>query len=188
MNNVKSKIVRTLVYSFCLAALESIANEDVFYGSVGLHRAEWDLGLGFDESDTGLFSLDIGYMITRTIGLEIGYQDFGEFEVTGNGSANVEGDAFKISLLAMIPANERFSVYGEIGIDFWDDETTIENVPGFGSANASDDGSDIFFGGGVQLMFRENVAGFIEYKSHKLRDADVDTVGAGIKYFIKNGF
>lgn len=188
MESKYSSKLSLIVLVFLAYASIATANEGAFYGSVGLSRAEYDLGSGFDESDTGLFVVNLGYKVNRYFAVELGYQDFGDISVSGNGSADVEADAFQAAIVGRLPFSNQFSAFAELGVDFWDGEVSFQNVPGFGSGNASDDGSDIYYGVGGELVLQNGLAVFIEYQFHDLDDLEIDTFGGSIKYYFPTNF
>lgn len=103
-------------------------------------------GLGFtncDDEDTGI-KIFGGYKFNPNFGVEASWVDLGEVSVAGpGGSASFAVDGFGLAAVGMIPLNERFGVFGKVGLYMWD-------VSGGGLATGiSDDGSDIMFGAGV---------------------------------------
>lgn len=182
-----SKIVKIgfIILGSNCAQLE--ATEAMYYGSVGLHQAEYDLG-GIDESDSGLLSAHIGWSANDYISIEMGYQDFGDITISGNGSVKAEADAFQVSLIGRLPISEIISIYAEVGLDNWRGKIFINNVPGFGTFNIDGNGTDAFYGIGSEFRFTKNLNGFIEYHLHDLDGLEIDTIGIGVKYYVPSRF
>lgn len=106
-----------------------------------------------DDSDTSI-SLTLGYKINPNFAIEGGYIDLGELTVNAisNGAGllyapgpvtvKIEADGFIFDAKGILPLNEKFSLYGKLGLLMGDEKGTLSDVTG--SLSAEDDGSDIF--------------------------------------------
>lgn len=183
----RSKVVKIVYTTLMVSCAQSNASEPTYYGSVGLHQADFELG-SIEETDSASFNAHIGWSANDYVAIEIGYQDFGDFTVSGNGSIKAEADAFQISLIGAIPVSQALSIYAEIGIDNWTGKILVNSVPGFGTFTINGDGTDVFYGIGSTLKITKNLNGFFEYLAHDLDSLKIDTVGIGIKYYVPGLF
>lgn len=166
-----------------LTSIQLNAEQSVYYGSIGLHSAEYDLGNEITAAERGLFDLDIGFSITDTLNFELGYKDFGEIVITGNGSANIKVDSVSAAGLGMFSVNEKLYVYAEIGIEYWAGDLSYENVPGFDTGNVSDEGLDFYYGIGGELKLESGLSVYVEYHRHDPGSLEINTLGAGLKSY-----
>lgn len=133
-------------------------------------------GLGFtncDDEDTGI-KIFGGYKFNPNFGVEASWVDLGEVSVAGpGGSASVAVDGFGLAAVGMIPLNERFGVFGKVGLYMWD-------VSGGGLATGiSDDGSDIMFGAGVNWNLTDRFGLRAEWERFDIDGDDVDFLSIG---------
>lgn len=181
---MKMKYLSMAILSSAAVLVSSVALAEAgqFYGTVEVVRSDIDLGIdGIDDTDTS-FGLGVGYMINENFSVQVGYQDFGEISVSGNGTAEIEADAFQFSVLGGLPVSENAGVYAELGFDLWDADARYTGVPGLGNGSASDDGSDIYYGIGGYVMFNEAIGVTLEYQFHELDDVEIDTIGLGVSF------
>ncbi len=180
-NNTMKKrllIAALTVPALSLAPITSLADTDdgsALYVGLGASLVDIDEAeLDFDDSDATA-DIRVGYMFTNSLGLEIGYQDLGNFS---EGNAELDLDAYSAALVANIPLNN-FDLYGKLGANRINGELTIN-----GNSIADEDDTNLFFGGGAELdMGSFNL--FTEYTITKFDNDNVDTdiqrVTAGIK-------
>ena len=140
------------------------AQELYFDGGVGNASAEEeDL-----EGDDTYFRIGAGYKYSKSIAFEGGYWDLGEAQ-DGIFSASVDG--LYGAVKATAEGNGSMNFFGRIGLYMWDSTLC---AGGFGCED--DDGSDIFFGGGISF---DAGPGTINLELHlmELDDVDVTTIG-----------
>ena len=77
-----------------------------------------------------------------------------------------------------IEVNENISIYSRLGVHSWDTKFNITSTNT--TASADDDGSDVFYGFGLEVNF-ENLKGKVGYSVYKL-DEDVDNINVGLTY------
>lgn len=118
---------------------------------------------GEDDSDTALKAF-LGYRFNRNLALEGALIDLGDFQARASATDAAFGDtlsvtndvdffAFSLAGLGHLPIGRTVSVYGKVGLFVWDmDLTERVRLPGFASSigRASDDGTDLFYGAGVE--------------------------------------
>lgn len=121
-------------------------------------------GLGYvdeDQFDDDSFSssFNLVYRFTDTLGVEVGYTSFGDFENnfgTGATRAKAEAsiDGFSLGLNVLLDVSEGWYFTGHAGMWAWNSDAKI-SVTGSPSIKVSGDGTDFFAGGGFGYMFTE---------------------------------
>ena len=128
---------------------------------VGIGQAKFDVevtGATVDDSDT-TWAISGGWMFHPMIGAEVGYRNLGEVTATGTVPGgtlrvNVEVDGFMLGGVGRIPVGPQgLEIVPRIGLYMWDlkGSATLNGAPFGGSAD--DDGTDLYFGIGVQYAF-----------------------------------
>ena len=159
--------------------------------SLGQSDADEDVAAGLiddgnvDTKDTA-FKIFGGYRFHPNFAAELEYVDLGEASYSGTfGGAPVTGgkvgaDGFNVSAVAIVPVNERFSVFGKLGMFIWDAKfsDTTGGVPFSGST----DGSDISFGLGAGFDFTQRLSARVEWQRFELDGSDVDLLSAGVAF------
>jgi len=105
--------------------------------------------LDFDDDDTA-FKVYAGYKFSDYFAFEGQYFDNGEAtdNLTNGDRVEVTADGFGAYALGILPATERFDLFGKIGVAWWDGE--IKNkTTGFKYADES--GYDLGFGFGASF-------------------------------------
>lgn len=108
---------------------------------------------GCDDKDTqwGLFG---GYRFHPNFAAEIGYHDLGSVSTPGG---NINGKAWEIDAVGLLPLTEQFSAYGKLG-------GYRGKYQGRGLDNKS---TDWTWGAGVQWDFTRNVGLRGEYQQYR---------------------
>lgn len=145
-----------------------------FYLGAGAGQAMVDEG-ALDDEDTA-FTGFAGYQFNRYFGLEAGYADFGEVEVSGVPGARVEADATYLVAVGSVPFTDRFSGYAKAGYSDWDAEASVAGLV------ADDSGNDPTYGLGLQYRFTDHLALRGEYSRFELEDTDVDLAQAQLRF------
>ena len=153
------------------------AVENSFYASVGLYRANYDVN-GFKETDKGLFAVDFGYSASPFFAVEIGFQDFGEIGVPESSDIRAEIQSYQVSVLGYLPLCQNITGYVKVGLDYW--EVEVSATTDLSALTLKDNGENLFYGVGAELMLDEQTSAFIEYQFHS--DNELQTYGLGIKY------
>lgn len=168
---------------FALSTITAQADRDdgpAFYIGAGASLTEIDGSkFEFEDSDSSV-DLRMGYMFTKNIGLELGYQDFGSFS---EGDADLDLDAYSAALVATLPL-DNFDLYGKIGASQINGELKIA-----GNSVADEDAANLFFGGGAEIdMGSLNI--FAEYTVTQFDEGQIDTdinrVTVGLKLELPN--
>ena len=187
----------TLVSSY------SFANQGFYIGAV-VGQAEADISLSdvsdlddggnfsninIDDSDT-TYGITAGYRVSTNFAVELGYQDFGEFNVSGNSDgtgsfwfagpveATAEATGILLGLKGIYPVQENFEIYGKAGINSWDTDNDLTDS--FGAFSASDDGTDPYFGIGASYILN-NVSFNASLTRFDISDTDVDVFSIGLE-------
>lgn len=173
----KNNILAASALALALGALSlnaQAAERPGWYAGVGVGQSMVDEWFADDE-DIG-FQVYGGYQFTPYFGLEAGYTDFGDVDVTG-GVGELDADAFSLVAVGTVPFTDRFSGYAKAGFNRWDADA---DVPGIG--RVSDDGTDPTYGLGLQYRFTDTVALRGEYSRFEMDDVDVDLAQLQVRF------
>jgi len=146
-----------------------------------------------DETDSG-YSLFYGAEFTENLDVEASYQNFGEVSLSG-----VSGNQFKIDSttyefnatatlyqkasswgMAAKPKmnlSDNVTAYGKLGIHNW--TTTFGVTSTTVTASEDEKGTDVFFGGGLEISF-DNLVGRVGYTSFDLDGDKVQSTNFGL--------
>ncbi|OYY61841.1 MAG: hypothetical protein B7Y50_02985 [Hydrogenophilales bacterium 28-61-11] len=106
--------------------------------------------------------------------------------VPGPAVANVtvEGEAWTVSALGIFPIGDKFSLFGRLGVNFWNADVSATATTSGASAALSgdDDGTDMVYGVGAAYSFTPNLSVRGEWERYDLYDTDVDRLSAGISW------
>jgi OOP family OmpA-OmpF porin len=174
---MNSYIKLVFILSGLVFGASSAVAQSNFYVGVGGGQAEanelsftdFDDGSGiagsFDDSDFGL-KLFGGYKFFEYFALELAYVDLGSvsFDAVSDGSGSiyaagpvtgsVSAKGPSASAVGMIPVGDRFDFLIKAGFMAWDADVSVSNTA-FGTANTSEDGTDLAYGLGAQFRFTE---------------------------------
>ncbi len=135
---------------------------------------------GINIDDTIGWRIFGGYALNDVLAIEGGYISFGDADLTvpgfSNVSASVEVTGFEIATVGNLPINSQFSLFGKVGLLFWDAEISASNSSG--SASASETDSDVFFGVGGQYEISGNLAIRGSWERYATGDIDIDFLSA----------
>ena len=176
---MKSVFSHLIVLSVFVSPHLVFAEDTNFYVEGSLGSASHETG-PFDDDDTS-FGLTAGIQINPYFGAEISYYDFGEmeFELLGT-DLTTEATTLDLAAVGSVPLSPQFSIYGKLGLAFWDVEAS---APG---ASASTDGTDLFFGLGAKFNITEQVYVGGEFTSYTFEDdGDYDVDNLAVKVGFK---
>jgi OOP family OmpA-OmpF porin len=127
-------------------------------------------------SDTG-FKTYLGYAASELFRVELGYVDFGDFQLDpGPGFQSVDLGAHGTTLSAemALPLAEDLAVFAKAGLMFWEADG---RVGGFG---LRENGDDPFFGVGMRFRLAPNLDVTGAFERYQLADTDVDVSSLGL--------
>ena len=193
------KKIAIIILSISVFLTQSLRAEGVYIGIDYLNN-KIDTGVtnissNLDEKDTG-YSLYAGMPINENLDIEISYQDFGEGSLSGvNGNQfiyqsvtyqfittatiAISADSYGIAAKPKFNINDNVTVYGKLGLHSWDSELNVTAATGNGNVTA--DGTDIFYGAGIQVAFN-NLSARAGYSVYDLDGWDIESFNAGLAY------
>jgi len=122
-----------------------------------------------DESDTA-FKLFGGWTANQNLGVDIAFIDLGTYQ---SGLADAYGVAFDV--VGYLPLGNNFNILGKLGMFAWTVDVDI--------LNASDDGTDLTYGLGVQYDFTRHLSIRGEWEEFSdVSGSDISMLSAGILY------
>ncbi|RFA29037.1 hypothetical protein CAI21_11370 [Alkalilimnicola ehrlichii] len=113
-----------------------------------------------------------GIEISRILGLELGYVNFGEAE---GDVTSLNADGWTVAGILALPITENFAPYGKFGRLHWDADVSA------GPISRSDSGEDNFYGVGARFALSEQLDLRIEYERFDLADTDLDMASANLQ-------
>lgn len=157
-----------------LAAPLAQAAEDGFYLGAGLGEANTkiqDASLSLKDTQ-GAYKIIAGFRPLDFVAVEANYVDFGKAAQAGNSAKSRAVDAFVVGFLP-IPLVD---IYGKLGYANW------KITPGISTADFKKSGSDLAYGGGVQMGFG-GLSVRVEYEKFNASSAqDLSLVSAGLTW------
>lgn len=145
MSNKKQVALGGLVAAAIGFSAPSLSAEtSKFYAGLGIGQTTvTDDSIGFDGTDTS-FKVFGGYSVNKYLSIEAAYLNAGEpDDVVFGSNVSVEGTTFNAAVLGAIPLNQSFSLYGRLGVIFWDAEASA------GGFSQDDNGNDLAYGIGA---------------------------------------
>jgi len=144
-----------------------------------------------DDTDTG-WKAFAGYRFMKYLAVEGAYTNFGEATANsivtapsaGVVNTTLESDAWTLSALGILPLGDRFSLFGRVGVNFWNIDVSATGTGSGGTATASDsdDGTDWVYGVGATYSLTKNLGVRGEWERYDFDDGDVDLLSAGISW------
>jgi OOP family OmpA-OmpF porin len=191
-----------LIASFQTAAAQAADNK--FYIGAGLGQSNYDTGVSsltgsarHDKSDTG-YKLFAGYNFNKFIAIEGHYADFGTTSLSGNTGDTFVHDGITYSFAAnnvtltsnanslgvaglfSYPITESIAPFVKIGLHHWEDEgKASSSVVNY---NAGDDGTDLFFGIGINIAINDSLSARLEAERYKFDSDELDYFSIGLQY------
>jgi hypothetical protein len=146
-----------------------------------------------DESDSG-YSLFFGGEITENLDLETSYQNFGEaslsgvsgnqfkvgsttYEFNATASLSVKSSSWGAAAKPKMNLNDNVTAYGKLGIHNW--KSTFGVTSTTATASEDDKGTDVYFGGGIELNYN-NLIGRVGYTSFDLDGDKIQSTNIGL--------
>ena len=122
-----------------------------------------------DETDTA-YKLVAGWTANQNLGVEVAFIDLGTYQ---SGLADAYGVVFDV--VGYLPLGNNFNILGKLGMFAWTVDVDM--------INASDDGTDLTYGLGVQYDFTNRLFLRGEWEEYfDVSGSDISLLSAGISY------
>jgi len=123
-----------------------------------------------------------GLQLGKNLGLELGYQNFGDFEqrVDLGGTTAITrltADGWTLGGTLGLPLGDYVSLFGRGGLFVWDADIEVNGVRA-----AVDDDSNPYYGGGAKVAFSERFSLLGDWTRYELDDVDTDVISIGFEY------
>lgn len=185
------KIILGILLTSC--ALPVLA-ESNFSGELLAGRAEQETSTDSFDWNTSGNDISLGIRaalkVNPNLAFELAYQDYGETDDTYTDlygdtiTDKVSSSAVNMGVKGIIPFEGGFSLHGRIGLSLWQAEIkeTDSAFPGE-TFKADDDGSDLYYGLGLQYDISPEFVVGVEYA---YTDMDVSIEGISVDHEVKN--
>ena len=180
---MRRHVLMTCLLAGCTAVVAAApaAAETGLYlgGGVGVYTLDID-NTSFDDNST-VAKVFAGLRITDNLAIEGEYQKLFESKDDIFGSdAELEADAWTVSIRPILPLTDFLEVYGKIGYTFYEFESRAQ-VLGI-DVTDEDSERDLTYGVGVDLNLSEGLALRGEVTRLDVDDADLNLVTAAIVF------
>jgi len=133
----------------------STANDPNFSGTVGKDSTTWEVGAG--------------YRFNKSVGIEVGYVDLGNFNYDGTylgtpDHGTVKNTGYKLAVTGFVPIDNRFEAYGKLGAFRW--ESTDNDVFGGAPSTYKRSGSNALYGLGIQTALNPRLDMRLEWERY----------------------
>ena len=160
-----------------------------FYGFAdgGQSKLSLDLGDGvsFSKSDTAI-DVGIGFKINSHFSVEGAYRDLGKISVTDeyDDKASLKGSAFQVSVLASLPVNSKFDLYGRLGFAHIKADLDYEDCCYYSEDfSESESANKAVFGVGGEYKVTESFGVRLEYSKYaKWDEVTMSSTTVGVTY------
>jgi len=170
-------LLTKFVLMLSILALPAAASAGGYIGlSVGQSSIDSSDFSDFDK-DTS-FSITGGYKFNQYFAMEASYIKLGDFEDGIAPVWTIEVDGINFAAVGIIPVNERFDIFGKVGVFVW--EANLKEA-GFGKLS-SEDGSDISIGLGASANLTDQFDLIVEYQKFDLDGDKISNISIGGRY------
>jgi opacity protein-like surface antigen len=184
--------VRGTITGVALTVAAGLASADTggWFSGISAGHSEWRTSEGFDETRRGVetalgpvdvdrhdwaWKLFLGYRFNRFLGLELGYANLGEFDVTlAEETESPEVEGFNLSALATLPLGDQFGLFAKGGGYAWRSHLPLPLAE-------RDEGVDFTFGGGLMFRFTPHVALRAEWERFRVDSERLDLISVGLQ-------
>lgn len=181
--NIRPLTITGLLLALAVAPLPASAGEGFYVGaSIGSANLDDDFD-GFEiDDDATAYRLNAGWQMNQYVGLEFGYQNFGDFEqsfdINGErAKAKLSADGYTLGVTASYPLGEHFELLGRAGAFFWDGEAEINN------ASQADPGdTNPYFGAGLAYNLTQVFSVHVDWIRYDLEDTESDVLSLGFRF------
>lgn len=161
------------------------------YGSVAFGQSEYDIdhdGITKSDLEDSSLGISFGYLMNENLGLEVGYQQFGEgsatFTVgttaestptTVTADFKFEASGWTLGGAVSMPVSDRAVVGFRAGFLFWDVDVEIGSSMDIKDAgDAGGDGSDAYWGLTFGYKIADNATLGLGYSAYSIGGVNVD--------------
>jgi OOP family OmpA-OmpF porin len=186
--------------SFSAVAAGPSNNQTPYYVGISVGQAKTDTGIenlrgnvSLDESDTG-YKIFGGVKLNPIFSAEVQYANLGQaslsgttgsqfsiegdsFVFTSNGRLDIETQSFGLAAVAGFDINSAIRPYAKLGVHYWDAQFS-----GSTGGSASEHGTDLFYGAGVEFSINKNLAARLEAENYNLDGSDARLISVGLSY------
>lgn len=149
--------------------------------SASVSQAEPYMGLQVGSLDYDLPNFDnptsievlAGYRLSENLGFELNYVDFGDSEDGIPPVWTLSGDTVGVAARFIAPLSGQLELYGRLGMHAWSMELKED---GYGTL-AKDDGTDSFYGVGLNFNLSDSIALGAGYTVFNMKDEDATIIG-----------
>lgn len=179
----RSKTVPGLILAGLFFSPLAHADTGTYLGaSFGSSHLEEDFSGVKLDTDANAYRIVGGFQFGDFLGIEAGYQNFGNFSKTidfGGFSTrtNVEADGWTLGGTLGLPLNEQFSLYGRAGVFFWDADVVVD---GFSIDVPRDENP--YYGGGAKVDVTPNLSLVGDWTRYELDAINSDVISVGFEY------
>jgi len=175
--NMKSKTLWLASLAAVFMAIPGIAAADTGF-FVGGSYGSATIDDGFDDvnldTDTSAYRFVGGYQFSDLFGLEIGYQDFGDFDENLvispiSSLISISAEGWTAGGTLDLPLSDNFSLFGRGGVFFWEADVSID---GFSINVPSDENP--YYGAGARLKVSSNLSLIGDWSRFELDEVDTD--------------
>ncbi len=143
-------------------------------GSIGSTTIDENFDGALLDDNATAFRLVTGYQFSDMLGLEIGYQEFGEFDEL---QTTISADGWTAGATLDLPLGDRFSLFGRAGYFFWDADVVVD---GFSIDVPGDENP--YYGAGARVNLSRNFSLIGDWSRFELDDLDTDVISLGFQY------
>lgn len=159
-----------IISGLTLLACASFAQAEPYVGfQVG--TLDYDLP-NFDDPTS--IEVYVGSRLNENLAVELNYVDFGESEDGIPPVWTLSGSTFGVGAKFFVPVADGIDLYGRLGVHTWEVEL---KEAGFGQL-AKDDGTDIFYGMGMNFDLSENISLGANYAIFQMDEEDASILSA----------
>jgi len=146
-------------------------------GQSGISDSEGSFDFSGDDSG---WKAILGWRIFKFFAVEANWVDFGTPSDTISGiDVDVTADGLDLSAMGILPLGGHFELFVKGGYMAWDASIDSDDP----TLDASDDGEDIFYGGGAAFRLGKSFQIRVEYEEFEIDDTDaVDLTSASATF------
>lgn len=161
-----------LAIAVSAALLWSSASQAEIFVGMAIGQSDIDdssVGVSLDETDSA-WKLYGGMMMTENFGFEAGWSDLGD---ASSGGVDTETEALYAAGVVAVPLAESLSIYGKLGIAFWDQDINSNSY----------DGEDLMYGIGGKYNLTDQFHVRLEWEQYESElEASAFFLGGGLQF------